>query len=292
MCVPSVPWTCPICPVICLVCPADILPLEFEFPHQNTQVSGCFWDVPSLSLGCFRGMPTTKFLCVVFLYRLFVSIIMASTLPEESPDRAWDDLSLPDSVRSSQFAILKMLDLQSWRPSKEVPKPRPGKLPKKCFGKCRSETGCRRQCRKKCSGPRLLHYQKNPFSVRKIRVRNSGAGNGCANFMDTWKKCVLSAGKTIFSIKFPFFGVFFWGGGGSADFIFMGARIFLTLALHLPRHPVSDRHFPKHFFGTFPGQGFGTSLDGRQDFNARSCFKNWLGLRAWICLMFETSNNK
>ena len=29
--------------------------------------------------------------------------------------------------------------------------------------------------------------QKNP-RVRKIFVRNSGAGNGCANFMDTWKK--------------------------------------------------------------------------------------------------------
>ena len=31
------------------------------------------------------------------------------------------------------------------------------------------------------------HVQKNP-RVRKIRVRNSGAGNGCANFMDAWKK--------------------------------------------------------------------------------------------------------
>ena len=29
-------------------------------------------------------------------------------------------------------------------------------------------------------------FQENP-RVRKIRVRNSGAGNGCANFMDTWK---------------------------------------------------------------------------------------------------------
>ena len=66
-------------------------------------------------------------------------------------------------------------------------------------------------------------YQKNPFSVRKIRVRNSGAGNGCANFMDTWKKCVLSEGKPM-SVKFPFFGGGVWGG--SADFIFMGARIF------------------------------------------------------------------
>ena len=68
--------------------------------------------------------------------------------------------------------------------------------------------------------------QKNP-RVRQIRVRNSGAGNGCASFMDTWEKCVLSAGKTM-SVKFPFLGGGVWGGGGgSADFIFMGARIFL-----------------------------------------------------------------
>ena len=66
--------------------------------------------------------------------------------------------------------------------------------------------------------------QKNP-RVRKIRVRNSGAGNGCANFMDTWKKCALSAGKPM-SIKFR---VLEGGlGGGKADFIFMGARIFLN----------------------------------------------------------------
>ena len=35
------------------------------------------------------------------------------------------------------------------------------------------------------------------------------------------------------SIKFPVLGgggiLGFWGGGGSADFIFMGARIFLIL---------------------------------------------------------------
>ena len=81
-----------------------------------------------------------------------------------------------------------------------------------------------------CGCPKFLagKVQKNP-RVRKIRVRNSGAGNGCANFMDTRKKCVLSAGKTM-SVKFlvlggGYFG--FWGGGGSADFIFMGARIFL-----------------------------------------------------------------
>ena len=39
-----------------------------------------------------------------------------------------------------------------------------------------------------------------------------GAGNGCANFMDTWKKCVLSAGKPM-SIKFRVLGGGLGGGG-------------------------------------------------------------------------------
>ena len=78
--------------------------------------------------------------------------------------------------------------------------------------------------------------QKIQTLIRKILVsakncvRNSGAGNGCANFMDTWKNCVLSASKPM-SIKFLVLGGgVFWGlgGGGSADFIFMGARIFLN----------------------------------------------------------------
>ena len=72
--------------------------------------------------------------------------------------------------------------------------------------------------------------QKNP-RVHKIFVRNSGAGNGCANFMDAWKNALFLQEKTM-SIKFlvlGFFLGFFLGGGGSADFIFMGARIFLIL---------------------------------------------------------------
>ena len=37
------------------------------------------------------------------------------------------------------------------------------------------------------------------------------------------------------SVKFPFLGGGFWGGGGgSADFIFMGARIFLNIGSTLP----------------------------------------------------------
>ena len=67
--------------------------------------------------------------------------------------------------------------------------------------------------------------QKNPFSVRKIRVRNSGAGNGCANFMDTWKKCILSAGKTM-SVKFLLLGGGGLGGGGGVPILFLWARGF------------------------------------------------------------------
>ena len=73
-------------------------------------------------------------------------------------------------------------------------------------------------------------YQKNP-RVRKIRVRNSGAGNGCPNFMDTWKKCVLSAGKPM-SIKFLVLGgggiLGFWGGG-ECRFYFYGREDFSEL---------------------------------------------------------------
>ena len=64
----------------------------------------------------------------------------------------------------------------------------------------------------------------------KLLVRNSGAGNGCANFMDAWKNCVLSAGKPSMSIKFLVlgggdFGFFFFFWGGESRFYFMGARL-------------------------------------------------------------------
>ena len=61
-------------------------------------------------------------------------------------------------------------------------------------------------------------FQKNP-RVRKIRVRNSGTGNGCANFMDTSKKSILSAGKTM-SVKFLF------SGGGECRFYVYGRADF------------------------------------------------------------------
>ena len=68
--------------------------------------------------------------------------------------------------------------------------------------------------------------QKNP-RVRKIRVRNSGAGNGCTIFMDAWKNCVRSAGKAM-SIKFLVLGggVFWVLGGGGVPILFLWARGF------------------------------------------------------------------
>ena len=72
--------------------------------------------------------------------------------------------------------------------------------------------------------------QKNP-RVRKIFVRNSGAGNGCANFMGAWKNAFFLQDKTHVH-KIPRFrnGGVFWvlGEGGSANFIFIGARSFLN----------------------------------------------------------------
>ena len=54
-----------------------------------------------------------------------------SSIPEHSTRRQhW---------LSGMFRRSASLALQSWRPSKEVPKPRAGKVPKKCFGKCRKK---------------------------------------------------------------------------------------------------------------------------------------------------------
>ena len=65
--VTSVPWTGPICPV---KCPADILPLELEIPHKSAQTS---WGRPEFIPGTLPGIPITKFLYVIVLYRLLHS---------------------------------------------------------------------------------------------------------------------------------------------------------------------------------------------------------------------------
>ena len=74
-------------------------------------------------------------------------------------------------------------------------------------------------------GPFPLPSQKNP-RVRKIRVRNSGAGNGCANFMDAWKNAFSLQEKPM-SIKFLVFGGGIWvWGGGECRFYFYGRADF------------------------------------------------------------------
>ena len=54
----------------------------------------------------------------------------------------------------------------------------------------------------------------------KFFVRNSGPGNGCANFMGAWKTCVLSAGKAHVHKIPPFRGGGVWGGASPPSGIF------------------------------------------------------------------------
>ena len=53
----------------------------------------------------------------------------------------------------------------------------------------------RKEANKSRGSWNLGPYQKNPRVRKKILVRDSGAGNGCANFMGAQNFCVLSAGK-------------------------------------------------------------------------------------------------
>ena len=66
--------------------------------------------------------------------------------------------------------------------------------------------------------------------------------NGCVNFMDAWKMHSFCRKNHVHKIpRFRGGGgylVFFWWGGG-ADFIFMGARIFLIL--RWAKSPIANR---------------------------------------------------
>ena len=72
--------------------------------------------------------------------------------------------------------------------------------------------------------------QKNP-RVRKIFVRNSGAGNGCVNFMDAWKNALFLQEKPM-SIKFLVLGGggILGFGGGECRFYFYGRADFSEFA--------------------------------------------------------------
>ena len=51
----------------------------------------------------------------------------------------------------------------------------------------------------------FVEFQKKP-DVRNFSARNSGAGNGRANFMGAWDFGVLSAGKSRMPMKFLLLG--------------------------------------------------------------------------------------
>ena len=73
------------------------------------------------------------------------------------------------------------------------------------------------------NGPSLARDQNRIILVSvKIFVRNSGAGNGRANFMGAWKNA-LSLQEKPMPIKFLVLGGGILGSfqGGSADFVFM-----------------------------------------------------------------------
>ena len=68
--------------------------------------------------------------------------------------------------------------------------------------------------------------QKNP-RVRKIFVRNSGAGNGCVNFMDAWKMRSFCRKTHVHKIpRFRGGGILGFGGGGECRFYFDGRAYF------------------------------------------------------------------
>ena len=77
-------------------------------------------------------------------------------------------------------------------------------------------------------GRQFYYIQKNP-RVRKIFVRNCGAGNGRADLMGAWKNALfLQEDLHVHKIP-PFRGGylgFFWGGGVPIAFLFLWARGF------------------------------------------------------------------
>ena len=90
--------------------------------------------------------------------------------------------------------------------------------------------------------------QKEP-DVRKFFARNSGAGNGCANFMGAWKNSFCR--KTSMPIKFLVLGgggVVFWfffvGGGGECRFYSYGREDCSEKegesAINIPFHTKND----------------------------------------------------
>ena len=76
---------CPVCPVdmshmFCHLSHLSFCPLNVNFHINRPKRPGCPWDVPDLSPGRPWGIPTTKLLYVIFLYRFLFSIFVRAAL--------------------------------------------------------------------------------------------------------------------------------------------------------------------------------------------------------------------
>ena len=70
-------------------------------------------------------------------------------------------------------------------------------------------------------------FRKNP-RVHKIFVSNSGAGNGCANFMDAWKMRLFCRKNHVHKIPVLGRGGSILGfGEGEVPILFLWARGFV-----------------------------------------------------------------
>ena len=81
--------------------------------------------------------------------------------------------------------------------------------------------------RRDASDSNRSRFRKILLSVKFI-VRNSGAGDGCPNFMDTWKNAIFLQEKTHVHKSPPFRGGVFWVFflGGECRFYFYGREDF------------------------------------------------------------------
>ena len=82
--VPSVPSSVP-------SVPRTFCPLNVNFHINRPKRPRCPWDVPNLSPGRSRGIPTIKVLYVIFLYQFFVLHITG----EINKEKPWRILWVP-----------------------------------------------------------------------------------------------------------------------------------------------------------------------------------------------------
>ena len=99
----------------------------------------------------------------------------------------------------------------------------------------RSEIGGKSKRSQRNSEFRFVRLNQKKPDVRDFSARNSGAGNGCTNFMGAWHFLVLPAGKPAMPIKFLVLvgDLGFLEGGVEVRILFLWAWRFFRLKLSL-----------------------------------------------------------